>query len=156
MQHATGNEWQKFSSLQSVKISRELPEYIISLSLFLQALVLVYITVQVLYCQADSGSFTFCSDCFGTGWPGWDKGQKECDCKDIFETWCPLWRHLPFTVLDRIQIVTKAYFCYSKMWENRPISLLWAHYIKTINNKDCIDCILKSQGLQIIRNVHYC
>lgn len=77
VQHATGNEWQKFSSLQSAKISRELPEYTISLSLFLQAFVLVYITVQVLYCQADSGSFTFSPDYYGTGWPGWDKAPRK-------------------------------------------------------------------------------
>ena len=54
-------------------LGRELSEYASSLSLFLQALRPACVTVQVLFCKADSVSFTCFPDSFELGLPGCDK-----------------------------------------------------------------------------------
>lgn len=70
----SGRSFPHFSQWRS--LGRELPEYAISLSLFLQNLGLVCITVQALFGEELSGSFTHFPDCFELGLPGWDKTPK--------------------------------------------------------------------------------
>lgn len=79
----SGRSFPHFSQWRS--LGRELPEYAISLSLFLQSLGLVCITVQALFWQRTLWIIHSFSWLFWTrlAWVRQDT-QKECDCKDFF------------------------------------------------------------------------